>query len=135
MCGIAGIFDTRGKDSPPEDLIRRMTDALTHRGPDESGIHRERGLAFGHRRLSIIDIASGQQPLFNDDRSAAIVFNGEVYNFAELRPELEKLGYRFHTHSDTEVILRAWEAWGPACVDRLRGMFAFAIWDQRRTQE
>jgi len=109
-----------------------MTDALTHRGPDESGLHIEPGVALGHRRLSIIDLASGQQPLFNDDRSAAIVFNGEVYNFAELRPELEQLGYRFHTHSDTEVILRAWEAWGAGCVQRLRGMFAFAIWDARR---
>ncbi len=132
MCGIAGIFDTRDRGSPPADLIGRMTDALTHRGPDEAGIHREPGLALGHRRLSIIDIAAGQQPLFNDDRTAAIVFNGEIYNFAELRPELEQLGYRFHTRSDTEVILRAWEAWGAACVQRLRGMFAFAIWDQRR---
>lgn len=132
MCGIAGIFDTRSDEPPAETLIRRMTDAITHRGPDEAGIHIEPGLALGHRRLSIIDIASGQQPLFNDDGSAAIVFNGEVYNFAELRPELEQAGYLFRTHSDTEVILRAWEAWGAACVNRLRGMFAFAIWDQRR---
>jgi len=121
-------------DRPPADLIRRMTDALTHRGPDESGQHIEPGVALGHRRLSIIDLASGQQPLFNDDRSAAIVFNGEVYNFATLRPELEQLGYRFQTHSDTEVILRAWEAWGAGCVQRLRGMFAFAIWDAKRRQ-
>ena len=132
MCGIAGLFDTRGEDTPNSDLITRMTDAISHRGPDESGHHLEPGLALGHRRLSIIDIASGQQPLFNDDRSAAIVFNGEIYNFAQLRPELEVLGYAFHTHSDTEVILHAWEAWGPDCVKRLRGMFAFAIWDQKR---
>ena len=132
MCGIAGIFDTRGMDPPPAELIRGMTDAITHRGPDESGIHVEPGVALGHRRLSIIDIASGQQPLFNDDRSLAIVFNGEIYNFTALRPELEALGFRFRTHSDTEVILHAWQAWGPACVQRLRGMFAFAIWDQRR---
>ncbi|MDJ0741602.1 MAG: asparagine synthase (glutamine-hydrolyzing) [Gammaproteobacteria bacterium] len=132
MCGIAGIYSTRGDDTPDAGLIRRMTDAIAHRGPDESGIHREPGVALGHRRLSIIDIATGQQPLFNDDRSAAIVFNGEVYNFAALRRELEAEGRRFHTHSDTEVILRAWEAWGPACVKRLRGMFAFAIWDRRR---
>ena len=132
MCGIAGIFDTRSEETPPAELIRRMTDAILHRGPDESGIHCEPGLALGHRRLSIIDIASGQQPLFNEERSAAIVFNGEVYNFGELRPELEALGFRFQTHSDTEVILRAWEAWGPDCVQRLRGMFAFAIWDQKR---
>lgn len=132
MCGIAGLFDTRGDQTPHEELITRMTDAITHRGPDESGYHLEPGLALGHRRLSIIDIASGQQPLFNEKRSVAIVFNGEVYNFADLRPELESLGYRFHTHSDTEVILHAWEAWGPDCVNRLRGMFAFAIWDQPR---
>ncbi len=131
MCGIAGLFDTRSDETPNRDLITAMTDALTHRGPDESGIHLEPGVALGHRRLSIIDIASGQQPLFNDDKSAAIVFNGEVYNFAELRPELEELGYRFHTNSDTEVILRAWEAWGCECVKRLRGMFAFAIWSQK----
>jgi len=109
-----------------------MTDAITHRGPDESGYHLEPGLALGHRRLSIIDITSGQQPLFNEERSVAIVFNGEVYNFTDLRSELESLGYRFHTHSDTEVILHAWEAWGPDCVERLRGMFAFAIWDRPR---
>ncbi|MCB1816998.1 MAG: amidotransferase 1, exosortase A system-associated [Gammaproteobacteria bacterium] len=132
MCGIAGIFNTRSEDAPQTELINRMTDAITHRGPDESGIHLEPGLALGHRRLSVIDIASGQQPLFNEDRSAAIVFNGENYNFMQLRPELEALGYRFTTHSDTEVILHAWQAWGSQCVQRLRGMFAFAIWDQKR---
>ena len=132
MCGIAGIFDTRGDEIPSADLIGHMTDAILHRGPDESGIHCEPGLALGHRRLSIIDIASGQQPLFNEDRSVAIVFNGEVYNFGELRPELEALGFRFRTHSDTEVILHAWQAWGSGCVQRLRGMFAFAIWDKKR---
>lgn len=132
MCGIAGIFNTRSEDAPQTELINRMTDAITHRGPDESGIHLEPGLALGHRRLSVIDIASGQQPLFNEDRSAAIVFNGEIYNFMQLRPELEALGYHFTTHSDTEVILHAWQAWGSQCVQRLRGMFAFAIWDQKR---
>ena len=132
MCGIAGIFNTRNEDIPQIELINRMTDAITHRGPDESGIHLEPGLALGHRRLSVIDIASGQQPLFNADRSAAIVFNGEIYNFMQLRPELEALGYRFTTNSDTEVILHAWQAWGSQCVQRLRGMFAFAIWDQKR---
>ena len=131
MCGIAGIFNTRNEDIPQIELINRMTDAITHRGPDESGVHLEPGLALGHRRLSVIDIASGQQPLFNADRSAAIVFNGEIYNFMQLRPELEALGYRFTTNSDTEVILHAWQAWGSQCVQRLRGMFAFAIWDQK----
>ena len=132
MCGIAGIFNTRNEDIPQIELINRMTDAITHRGPDESGVHLEPGLALGHRRLSVIDIASGQQPLFNADRSAAIVFNGEIYNFMQLRPELEALGYRFTTNSDTEVILHAWQAWGSQCVQRLRGMFAFAVWDQKR---
>jgi asparagine synthase (glutamine-hydrolysing) len=132
MCGIAGIFATHGNDMPGAELVVRMTDAITHRGPDESGHHVDGRIALGHRRLSIIDIASGQQPLFNDDQSVAIVFNGEIYNFATLRTELEEAAYRFHTHSDTEVILHAWEAWGPDCVNRLRGMFAFAIWDQHR---
>ena len=132
MCGIAGIFDTRGAEIPSSALIGRMTDAIRHRGPDESGIHVEPRLALGHRRLSIIDIASGQQPLFNAQGTAAIVYNGEVYNFAELRDELQELGFEFRTHSDTEVILHAWQAWGAACVNRLRGMFAFAIWDQAR---
>ena len=130
MCGIAGIFDTRGREVPDAKLIAHMTDALTHRGPDESGYHREPGLALGHRRLSIIDIASGQQPLPDVDGTSCIVFNGEIYNFVALRGELEQLGFRFRTHSDTEVILQAWRAWGAACVERLRGMFAFAIWDQ-----
>ena len=134
MCGIAGIFDTQSDAKPDEALIRRMTDAIVHRGPDEAGYHLGPGVALGHRRLSIIDIATGQQPLFNDDRSIAIVYNGEVYNFAALREELQELGFRFHTRSDTEVILHAWEAWGSACVDRLRGMFAFAILDERRRQ-
>lgn len=130
MCGIAGIFDTRDQSVPDDTLIRRMTDALTHRGPDESGYHREPGVALGHRRLSIIDIASGQQPLLSEARDACIVFNGEIYNFVELRDELKALGHTFHTHSDTEVILHAWQAWGTSCVEHLRGMFAFAIWDK-----
>ncbi|MGB5775410.1 MAG: asparagine synthetase B, partial [Sedimenticolaceae bacterium] len=134
MCGIAGIFDTLSDAKPEEALIRRMTDAIVHRGPDEAGYHLGPGIALGHRRLSIIDIASGQQPLFSADRSTAIVYNGEVYNFAELREELQELGFRFHTRSDTEVILHAWQAWNSACVDRLRGMFAFAILDQTRRQ-
>ncbi|MCB1802934.1 MAG: asparagine synthase (glutamine-hydrolyzing), partial [Gammaproteobacteria bacterium] len=130
MCGIAGLFDTRDQRVPDEALIRRMTDALTHRGPDESGYHLEAGIALGHRRLSIIDIASGQQPLLSESQDACIVFNGEIYNFVELRDELKTLGHVFRTHSDTEVILQAWQAWGAACVERLRGMFAFAIWDK-----
>ncbi len=132
MCGISGLFDTRGKQDYSRDLISRINDIQLHRGPDEAGIHLEPGLALGHRRLSIIDLATGQQPLFNEDGSVCVVFNGEIYNFQQLVPELEALGHRFHTRSDTEVIVHAWESWGPACVDRFRGMFAFALWDRNK---
>ncbi len=131
MCGIAGLVDMRGPGAVDAALLRRMTDVLTHRGPDESGVHIEAGVGLGHRRLSIIDLASGQQPMANDDQSCWLTYNGEVYNFRELRVELEAAGYRFRTHSDTEVILRAWEHWGADCVTHLRGMFAFAVWDRR----
>lgn len=132
MCGITGIFDTRGQRELDRQLLQRMNDSQQHRGPDEGSLHLEPGLGFGHRRLSIIDIATGQQPLFNDDRTVAIVFNGEIYNYQSLMAELQGLGYRFHTKSDTEVIVHAWEAWGEQCVQRLRGMFAFAIWDRNK---
>src|SRR5574338_479111 len=132
MCGIAGIFDTRGKRDFSPDLVRRMNDVQHHRGPDEGGYHFEPGVALAHRRLSIIDLSTGQQPLFNEDGSVAVVFNGEIYNYQDLVLELEVLGHVFHTRSDTEVIVHAWEAWGDACVKRFRGMFAFALWDRRR---
>lgn len=132
MCGISGLFDTRGKQDYSRDLISRINDIQLHRGPDEAGIHLEPGLALGHRRLSIIDLATGQQPLFNEDSSVCVVFNGEIYNFQQLVPELEALGHHFHTRSDTEVIVHAWESWGSACVDRFRGMFAFALWDRNK---
>ena len=132
MCGITGIFDTRFNRPVDGACLARMNDSQHHRGPDEGSLHLEPGLGFGHRRLSIIDIATGQQPLFNEDGSVCIVFNGEIYNFRELVPELESLGHRFHTKSDTEVIVHAWEAWGEHCLQRLRGMFAFALWDRNR---
>ncbi len=132
MCGISGIFHTRERSEIDGAVLRRMNDAQFHRGPDEGSVHVEPGVGFGHRRLSIIDIATGQQPLFNEDGSVVIVFNGEIYNFQDLVPELEALGHRFHTKSDTEVIVHAWESWGEDCVQRLRGMFAFAIWDRNR---
>jgi asparagine synthase (glutamine-hydrolysing) len=130
MCGIAGFFDTRGRRDFPRALLERINEVQHHRGPDEKGLHLEPGLALAHQRLSIIDLATGQQPLFNADGTIAIVFNGEIYNYRELVPELEALGYVFRTRSDTEVIVHAWEAWGKDCVHRLRGMFAFAIWDR-----
>ena len=131
MCGIVGIFDTRERRPVDRDLLDRMNETQHHRGPDEGGLHSEPGIGLGHRRLSIIDLASGQQPLYSDDRSAVIVYNGEVYNFQSLRADLEAEGHRFHTTCDTEVVLHAWQQWGERCVERLRGMFAFAIWDTR----
>lgn len=130
MCGISGLFDTQGLRSYDRALVSRINDIQAHRGPDEDDLHLEPGLALGHRRLSVIDLATGQQPQFNADASVGIVFNGEIYNFQELVPELKALGYVFRTRSDTEVIVHAWSAWGTACVHRLRGMFAFAIWDR-----
>jgi asparagine synthase (glutamine-hydrolysing) len=132
MCGITGLFDTRGKRAVDDVILRRMNASQAHRGPDEGSLHIEPGLGLGHRRLSIIDVATGQQPLFNEDGSVAIVFNGEIYNYQDLIPELQALGHVFHTKSDTECIVHAWEAWGEDCVKRLRGMFAFAIWDRKR---
>ncbi|HUY02869.1 MAG TPA: XrtA/PEP-CTERM system amidotransferase [Rhodocyclaceae bacterium] len=132
MCGIVGIFDMRDRREPPPEILARMNQSQFHRGPDEGGVHLEPGVALGHRRLSIIDLASGQQPLFNEDGSVVVVFNGEIYNYQELIPELQALGHAFHSRSDTEVIVHAWEAWGEACLDRFRGMFAFALWDRKR---
>ena len=127
MCGIAGLFDLNGRREFSKDLVARMNDVQFHRGPDEGGFHFEPGVALAHRRLSIIDLATGQQPLFNEDHSVSVVFNGEIYNFQELVPELQALGHQFRTHSDTEVIVHAWEAWGEDCVKRFRGMFASGI--------
>ena len=132
MCGITGIFDTRGGAEISPAVLQRMNNAQHHRGPDEGSLHIEPGLGFGHRRLSIIDIATGQQPLFNEDGSVVVVFNGEIYNYQDLIPELQALGHVFHTKSDTEVIVHAWEQWGEDCVQRFRGMFAFALWDRNR---
>ncbi len=131
MCGIVGIFDPRGEQAIERQVLHAMNERQHHRGPDEGGLHIEPGVGLGHRRLSIIDLSSGQQPLFNQDGSVVIVFNGEIYNYRELMTELTTLGYAFRTHSDTEVIVHAWEHWGPACVTRLRGMFSFAIWDRK----
>jgi asparagine synthase (glutamine-hydrolysing) len=132
MCGIAGLFDTRGKRDFAPKLMERINNVQAHRGPDELGLHMEPGLAFGHRRLSVIDLSTGQQPLFNEDHSVAIVFNGEIYNYQALTTELKALGHVFRTRSDTEVIIHAWESWGEACVQHLRGMFAFAVWDRNQ---
>ena len=132
MCGIVGIFDTRAGSPVDRGLLERMNQSQFHRGPDEGGIHVEPGVGFGHRRLSIIDLSSGQQPLFNEDGSVVVVFNGEIYNFQELMTELLAAGHTFRTRCDTEVIVHAWEEWGEDCVQRMRGMFAFAVWDRNR---
>lgn len=125
MCGIFGVVSTH----PLEIDIEKHTHKLSHRGPDDFGIHRDLHAGLGHRRLSIIDLAGSKQPIYNEDRSLCIIFNGEIYNFQELRKELIAKGHRFTTNGDTETILHAFEQWGKNCVDRLRGMFAFAIWD------
>jgi asparagine synthase (glutamine-hydrolysing) len=132
MCGIAGIFLHQAEAQVDQGLLARMNNSQLHRGPDEGGIHTEPGLGLGHRRLSIIDLASGQQPLYNEDGSVVVVYNGEIYNFQELARELKQCGHVFRTDSDTEVIVHAWEEWGEACVQRFRGMFAFALWDRRQ---
>lgn len=129
MCGISGLVYTDASHPIDRDLIRRLTATLTHRGPDADGFLFDRGAALGHRRLSIIDLSTGDQPIFNEDRTKAVVFNGEIYNFREVRADLEQRGHRFATASDTEVIVHAWEEYGDACVTRLRGMFAIALWD------
>lgn len=132
MCGITGIYridsNVRHDDS---DVVRCMMDLLKHRGPDDSGFFSEGQVAFGHRRLSIIDAEGGHQPMVNDDGSICLVLNGEIYNYLELRTELSGLGCHFKTHSDTEVLLKLYERFGISCVERLNGMFAFAIWNSR----
>ncbi len=134
MCGITGILHRRTGAPVSQSLLAAMNDMHVHRGPDEQGLYRAGPVGLGHRRLSIIDLASGQQPMRAADDAAVICYNGEVYNFPALRKELEALGHRFNTHCDTEVILNAYLQWGIDAVKRLRGMFAFAIWDQRQRQ-
>jgi asparagine synthase (glutamine-hydrolysing) len=133
MCGICGVMsldDTR----PDIAVVQRMADSIVHRGPDGDGFYSDSEIALGHRRLSIIDLTTGDQPIFNEDQSIAIVFNGEIYNYRELRKELIKKGHRFRTTGDTEVIVHLYEERGIDCVRDLNGMFAFAIWDARQHQ-
>jgi asparagine synthase (glutamine-hydrolysing) len=132
MCGIAGFVSFAGLPDRAADLAVAMRDTLTHRGPDEAGLHCDAHAALAHRRLSIVDLGNGQQPMCNEDGTVWIVFNGEIYNHAEIRPELEARGHRYRTRSDTETIIHAYEEWGDDCVQRLRGMFAFALWDEPR---
>ncbi|MFH1686995.1 MAG: asparagine synthase (glutamine-hydrolyzing) [bacterium] len=131
MCGIAGYFQPRQPGTPDTTLIRRMVASLQHRGPDEFGVYFDRTCALGQARLSIIDLSGGSQPMANEDESIWITFNGEIFNYLELRQELIKAGHRFRTNSDTEVIVHAYEQWGRACLDRFNGQFAFALYNRR----
>ncbi len=130
MCGFAGVVDTRDRRPPDRRVLERMNDSILHRGPDAFGYHEEPGVGLAHRRLSIIDLSGGSQPLYNEDKSVVVVYNGEIYNFQGLVDELASLGHVFRTRCDTEVIVHGWEQWGERCVDRFRGMFAFALWDR-----
>lgn len=130
MCGIAGKL-TYDRTAVAPELLAAMTDVVAHRGPDSGGYYFGDGVGLGHRRLSIIDLSTGDQPLTNEDRTVWVVFNGEIYNFADVRVELESRGHRFRTRSDTEIIVHGYEEWGASCVERFRGMFAFALWDAR----
>jgi asparagine synthase (glutamine-hydrolysing) len=132
MCGIAGIVSAVPGEKIEAGAIHRMCQAIVHRGPDDEGVFVKDGTGLGMRRLSIIDLAGGHQPVFNEDRTVWIVFNGEIYNFPELREDLLRRGHHFSTHSDTEVIVHLYEEMGSECVSRLRGMFAFALYDERR---
>src|ERR1044072_5153510 len=130
MCGITGIV--RADEAPIDrHLLEQMNEAIRHRGPDEDGFYLNDGVGLAIRRLSIIDLKTGQQPIHNRDRSKWLVFNGEIYNYRELRENLEKLGHEFYTNSDTEAVIAAYDQYGTECPKHLRGMFAFAIWDER----
>src|SRR3954468_10619555 len=129
MCGITGRFNFDPLRLVDRDVLAAMTDAVAHRGPDSAGYHVAPGIGLGHRRLSIIDLSTGDQPLSNEDGTIWTVFNGEIYNFAEVRRELESRGHVFRTNTDTEVIVHGYEQWGPDAVTRFRGMFAIAVWD------
>jgi asparagine synthase (glutamine-hydrolysing) len=129
MCGIAGYLNFDKEKLSNKHLIKRMTDCMSYRGPDGEGFYINNNLALGHRRLSIIDLQTGDQPMFSDDKQKILVFNGEIYNYIELKEELKKLGHSFRTNSDTEVVIKAYEEWGYDCQNKLNGMWAFALWD------
>ena len=132
MCGIAGVVSLQRDLPPPElDQLTRMAGALRHRGPDEFGVYRDGRAGLAHARLSIIDLSSGQQPLSNEDGTLWVVFNGEIFNYLELREELKKAGHAFRTNSDTEVIVHAYEEWGDRAFARFNGQWGIALWNNR----
>jgi len=134
MCGISGIFNIHQAPSVDGNLLQTINRVQAHRGPDDEGYFIDHNIGLAHRRLSIIDLSGGHQPVFNEDKSVCVVFNGEIYNFESLVSELTHLGHHFSTHSDTEVIVHAWEEWGVNCIERFKGMFAFALWDTQKQQ-
>ncbi len=134
MCGISGIFHFDSLRDVDESILKKMTTTLSHRGPDGEGFYIKNNIGLGHRRLSIIDLSTGDQPMFNEEKTIAIIFNGEIYNYVELKEELQKLGCKFRTNSDTEVIIRAYETWGVDCQNKFNGMWAFALWDEKENQ-
>ncbi|MFH6603642.1 asparagine synthase (glutamine-hydrolyzing) [Maribacter algicola] len=129
MCGIAGILNFDGQNSVSTEMLKKMAEVIVHRGPDGEGFFVEDNIGLAHRRLSIIDLAEGDQPMFNERKTIGIIFNGEIYNYIELKDELKQLGHSFSTNSDTEVIIKAYEQWGFSCQEKLNGMWAFALWD------
>jgi asparagine synthase (glutamine-hydrolysing) len=132
MCGIVGVVDLEGRAVSPA-LVKRMTDTIAHRGPDGEGQYVDPPIGLGHRRLAIIDLSdAGSQPMADTESQIFIIYNGEVYNFPELRKELEARGHRFRSATDTEVVLNAYKEWGESCVTRFNGMFAFAVWDTQK---
>jgi asparagine synthase (glutamine-hydrolysing) len=134
MCGICGILNSDSDRPVTRAVLTGMNEVMAHRGPDAQGYYLNGPLGLGHRRLSIIDLTTGQQPMANEDESLWLVFNGEIYNFPDLRRQLRQAGHIFRTRSDGEVILHAYEEYGARCVEQLNGMFAFALWDQSRRQ-
>jgi len=132
MCGIAGIVYEKGRQEAAREAVRRMIGLQRHRGPDGEGFYDSVGASLGHCRLAIIDLShTGHQPMSDPEKRYWITYNGEIYNYVELAEELRGLGYRFRGQSDTEVLLSAYRQWGEGCLERLRGMFAFAIWDEK----
>ena len=135
MCGFAGIYRHGGRRDPDDErTLRGMIGTLAHRGPDDEGVHLTPEAALGFRRLSIVDLEAGHQPLPNEDETIWLLLNGEIYNHAELRPELEGRGHRWRTRSDAEAVIHAYEEWGPDCLKRLQGMFSLALFDARKNR-
>ena len=130
MCGFAGIASASVNEKVDKRIVHKMSELLYHRGPDDSGFYFDSGIGIGHRRLSIIDVSGGNQPLSNEDRSVWVSFNGEIYNFQELKNRLISLGHQFKTNCDTEVIVHSYEEWGLESFSFFNGMFAFALWDR-----